>query len=256
MTLLKLIDNLLPYVIKAGDKILNIYEKEPKKEIKEDGSPVTEADKASEKIILTGLKKFMPGTKIISEETLSNHHKNVGRKFFLVDPLDGTKEFLKRDGKGSFTVNIGLIENNIPIMGIIYAPALDELYFGCQNFGAWKIKDGKKAKISISSPQKDKVTAVASESHRDVATNQWLKYNNIKKIIYIGSSLKFCLVASGYADVYPRFGPTMEWDTAAGHAILSASGGALTNTDLSKFNYGKNLFKNGPFIAWGGYERK
>ncbi len=251
MNLLELIDCLTPYVLKAGEKIMDVYNKGPKEELKNDGSPITEADKASEEIILLGLQKLVPGTLVISEENSASHFKPAEKKFFLIDPLDGTREFLKKDGKGSFTINIGLIENKIPKMGIIYAPALDQMFFGCDKFGAWSTINKKSTKISVRKPQRNKIIAVASASHRDLETNNWLKNNNIAKTKSIGSSLKFCLLASGQADVYPRFGPTMEWDTAAGDAILRAAGGGVTNPDFSNLNYGKHLYKNKPFIAWG-----
>ena len=252
MTLIRLMNSLTPCVLKAGDTIMNIYDSRLYWDTKNDGSPVTEADIAAEKIILNELKKISPETLIISEENSESHKELADTKFFLVDPLDGTKEFLKRNDKGSFTVNIGLIENNIPKMGIVYAPALRQMFFGCQNYGAWKTVNGKKTKISVRKGFNKRITAVASESHRDFETNRWLKKHNIHETKSIGSSLKFCLIAAGEADVYPRFGPTMEWDTAAGDAILRAAGGSVTNPDLSNFYYGKDSYRNGPFIAWGG----
>ena len=253
MNLMDLTNSLIPSVLKAGKIIMEIYQGEITRKIKTDGSPVTDADKAAEKIILSKLNKLVPKILVVSEEAPESHSKVSREKFFLVDPLDGTKEFLKKDGKGSFTVNIGLIENHIPVMGIVYAPALGRLFFGAQSFGAWEVFNGIKTKLSIGELKTDDIVAVASVSHRDQQTDTWLKENKISKTTSIGSSLKFCLVASGQADVYPRFGPTMEWDTAAGDAILRAAGGKITNPDLSNFNYGKNLYRNGPFIAWGSY---
>ena len=253
MNLMDLANSLVPSVLKAGKIIMKIYQGDITRKVKPDGSPVTEADKASERVLLSDLRGLFPDILVISEETPENHSKMSKKTFFLVDPLDGTKEFLKRDGKGSFTVNIGLIENNIPIMGIVYAPALGRLFFGAQNFGAWEVFDGIKTKLSIGKLKTDNVVAVASVSHRDKQTDLWLKENKISVTTSVGSSLKFCLVASGQADVYPRFGPTMEWDTAAGDAILRAAGGKITNPDFSDFIYGKSLYRNGPFIAWGSY---
>ena len=253
MNLMELTNRLVPSVIQAGKIIMEIYQGEITKKIKNDGSPVTEADNAAERIILSELHRLVPEITVVSEESPKSHSKISKEKFFLVDPLDGTKEFLKKDGKGSFTVNIGLIEKQIPTMGIVYAPALKQLFFGAQSFGAWEVFNGVKTKLSIGKLKKESVVAVASVSHRDKQTDVWLKENKISDITSIGSSLKFCLVAAGKADVYPRFGPTMEWDTAAGDAILRAAGGKVTNPDLSNFNYGKNFYKNGPFIAWGSY---
>ena len=253
MNLMDLANRLIPSVLNAGKIIMEIYQGDITKKIKPDGSPVTEADKASERVLLSELHRLVPEILVVSEEAPESNSKSSKKKFFLVDPLDGTKEFLKRDGKGSFTVNIGLIENHTPIMGIVYAPALGRLFFGAQSFGAWEVFDGVKRKLSIGKPKIDNVVAVASVSHRDKQTDLWLKENKISATTSIGSSLKFCLVAAGQADVYPRFGPTMEWDTAAGDAILRAAGGKMTNPDLSNFIYGKNLYRNGPFIAWGTY---
>ena len=139
-------------------------------------------------------------------------------------------------------------------MGIVYAPALSLLFYGCESFGAWEDVDGKKSKISVGKTKNSQIVAVASASHRDQETNDWLKEHKITHTSSIGSSLKFCLVASGKADVYPRFGPTMEWDTAAGDAILRAAGGKTTNPDLTNFVYGKKSYKNGAFVGWGSYK--
>tara|TARA_B100000902_G_scaffold295315_1_gene282126 strand:- start:329 stop:1099 length:771 start_codon:yes stop_codon:yes gene_type:complete len=256
MNLLDLINNLKPSVLKAGEKIMDVYKRGPQKEIKTDGSPVTDADKDAEEIILAAIKQLAPEVLVVSEENADSHIKSSQKNFFLVDPLDGTKEFLKKDGKGSFTVNIGLIENNVPTMGIIYAPALDQMFFGCKNFGAWKTVNGKSTRISARKTQHGKIIAVTSASHQDSETTNWLEKNNIAVTKSIGSSLKFCLVASGQADVYPRFGPTMEWDTAAGDAILRAAGGTVLKPNFLPFQYGKHCYKNEPFIAWGGSQIK
>jgi len=170
--------------------------------------------------------------------------------FFLVDPLDGTKEFLKRDGKGSFTVNIALVENGAPIFGIVYAPALGRTFSGIDGAGAWE----NGSEISVRNAATDKKIAVASVSHRDAVTDKWLNDNAINETVSIGSSLKFCLVACGEAHVYPRFAPTMEWDTGAGHAVLSAAGGRVEKPDGSIFAYGKPNYRNGDFIAYGRTE--
>ena len=167
--------------------------------------------------------------------------------FFLVDPLDGTKEFLKCDGKGAFTVNIALIENKEPTLGIVYAPALGRMFFGSKGNGAFEGDRSICARREIAG----KKIAVASQSHRDAKTDAWLSKNNISETVSIGSSLKFGLLANGEADVYPRFSPTMEWDTAAGDAILRAAGGMVLNPDGSPFTYGKTDYRNGAFIATG-----
>ena len=251
MTLLDLIEKIKPSVFEAGKKIMDVYNKGPEKDLKSDGSPVTNADRDAEQIILTALKKVAPEILIVSEENALSHARVAEKKFFLVDPLDGTKEFLKNDGKGCFTVNIGLIENYKPIMGIVYAPALNQMFFGCKNFGAWKTINGKTTKITTRKTLKSELVAVTSISHMDGETTTWLEKNNITATKSIGSSLKFCLLASGQADVYPRFGPTMEWDTAAGDAVLRAAGGTVLKPNFSPFKYGKYFYKNEPFVAWG-----
>jgi 3'(2'), 5'-bisphosphate nucleotidase len=243
----ELIDALLPVAEKAGQAILEIHASGVAAQTKDDGSPVTLADKAAEKIILEGLRVVAPEITVISEENTASHSIEAPEQFFLVDPLDGTKEFLKNDGKGSFTVNIALIEKGAPVMGIVYAPALGRMFSGAGHQGAYE----GKTRISIRALPRSGAVAVASVSHRDEATNQWLSDHNIKETVSIGSSLKFCLVAAGEADVYPRFGPTMEWDTAAGDAILRAAGGKVENPDGSAFSYGKSDYRNGAFIARG-----
>lgn len=244
----KLISSLIPAVHEAGAAIMKIYQSMPDAKTKADGSPVTEADRAAEKILLGALNSCAPDITIISEENAASHSLKAPEKFFLVDPLDGTREFLKRDGKGSFTVNVGLIENGEPTLGIVYAPALGDMFTGSKNLGA--TKNGKAIRTRTV-PLEGRV-AVASVSHRDAATDQWLSDNNISQTTSIGSSLKFCLLACGEADVYPRFGPTMEWDTAAGHAVLSAAGGIVVTPDNAPFLYGKADYRNGAFIASTG----
>lgn len=248
---LNLIENLTPVAREAGQAIMDIYHKSSGHTLKEDGSPVTLADKAAERIILSVLKAMKTGIMIISEENPASHELDAPETFFLVDPLDGTKEFLKKDGKGAFTVNIALIENGAPTLGIIYAPALDRMFYGAKNIGAFE----NSKQIQVRDKPDTGLIAVASQSHRDEETNKWLTENQIAETISIGSSVKFCLLACGEADVYPRFSPTMEWDTAAGDAILRAAGGIVLNPDGSLFQYGKNGYKNGHFIAKGLLQR-
>lgn len=247
MTPLDLISQLEPVAREAGNAIMNIYARGGVATIKEDGSPVTEADEVANKIILKALGEIAPDIVVISEENAASHTIAIPELFFLVDPLDGTKEFLKYDGKGAFTVNIALVENGVPIMGIVYAPLLGRMFTGCTNFHA---SEGEAAIVIRDVPANGPV-AVASASHRDEVTDQWLAGHNITKTVSIGSSLKFCLVAAGEADVYPRFGPTMEWDTAAGDAVLRAAGGRVENLDGELFTYGKKDYRNGAFIAYG-----
>ena len=226
-----------------------VYAKEPQADFKGDGSPVTEADRAAEAIILPELARLAPEIAVISEENAESHQLAPPRRFFLVDPLDGTREFLKRDGRGSFTVNIALIEDGAPVMGLVYAPALDRLFAGVVGVGA--SESGRP--ISVRDLPASGPVAVASSSHRDAQTDAWLAENGIGRTVSIGSSLKFCLLAAGEADVYPRFGPTMEWDTAAGDAVLRAAGGRLETPRGEAFRYGKPDYRNGAFIARGRF---
>ena len=241
-------DALIPLVLEAGDAIMSVYQRVQSVTEKQDGSPVTEADKKAERLILRGLSSLEPDITVISEENAESHKLQAPELFFLVDPLDGTKEFLKEDGKGAFTVNIALIRNACPILGVVYAPALNRLFVGYEGGGSFE--NGHRIRVA-DWPEAERVVAVASASHRDAQTDDWLRQNSVRKTVSIGSSLKFGLVAAGEANIYPRFGPTMEWDTAAGDAVLRAAGGRVENPDGSSFCYGKSDYKNGPFIAMG-----
>jgi 3'(2'), 5'-bisphosphate nucleotidase len=242
--------------LKAGKKIMGIHSQGFDVNYKDDKSPVTIADEAAEKIILRDLKKIAPDIPIVAEESASaGNIPSVDKIFWLVDPLDGTKEFIAR--RKEFTVNIALIESGSPTLGIVYAPALATLYTAknpdlCT---LQKVTDlstlGEEQVITVRDVPPSGISAVASKSHRDEKTNQLLEKYNVKDILSIGSSLKFCLLAEGKADFYPRFGPTMEWDTAAGHAVLNAAGGTITHPNGSPYLYNKPDFKNGPFIALG-----
>jgi 3'(2'), 5'-bisphosphate nucleotidase len=239
----------------AGSKILEIYNDNNYNEsieIKKDASPLTIADKASNKVIIQSLKKINNTIPILSEE--ENEIDFITRKkwnqFWLVDPLDGTKEFIKRNGE--FTVNIALIENNSPTMGVVYAPVIDKLWYGLKNHGSFMINNkNKPIKISKIEPSKEIIKIVSSRSH---ANNEKLK-NYLKqfkqfKIITMGSSIKMCLVADGSAHYYPRFGPTMEWDTGAAHAVVKYANGNIYNIDTNKeLTYNKENLLNPGFIV-------
>ncbi|WP_321394082.1 3'(2'),5'-bisphosphate nucleotidase CysQ [Emcibacter sp.] len=255
----KLADVLVPTAIRAGQKIMEIYAQDFEVVFKDDTSPVTVADEAAEKIILADLAPLTPEIPVVAEESAAaGNIPDVDNRFWLVDPLDGTKEFIK---KGSdFTVNIALVENRLPVFGIVYAPALGKLYLA-KSAGEALIMDvsddgvtSNATPITVRDVPEDGIVGVASKSHRDDATNDFLDRYGITDTKSIGSSLKFCLVASAEADIYPRFGPTMEWDTGAGHAVLRAAGGDVVNPDGSPFLYGKVDFRNGPFIANGKVE--
>lgn len=259
------LEDLIAAVWRAGNVILDVREAGAEKMTKGDGSPVTEADQKAEEILLAALQSIYPDIPVVAEEAAAagNLPGEIGARFFLVDPLDGTKEFIR--GGSDFTVNIGLVENGMPTFGIVYAPMDGRLFVGDGDTG-WQAHlpcraDGpfvaEPNLLHIREPMIGNLEAVASRSHRDDATNEWLAKHNIEDVVSAGSSIKFCLVAEGRADVYPRFGPTMEWDTAAAHAVLNAAGGKVTNIDGSPFQYGKRAqerpFLNPGFIAWGGY---
>ena len=248
-----LIAGLTGPVREAGVAIMAVHARGVVAETKSDGSPVTEADQAAEDVLLAALAMVAPDIPVVSEENAASHAMAATDRFFLVDPLDGTKEFLRADGQGAFTVNIGLIEHGVPTMGIVYAPALDRMFYGSVSGGASEVAAGNQRAIAVRDVPASGCLAVASRSHRDAATNEWLAHYGIDQTIATGSSLKFCLVAAGEADVYPRFGPTMEWDTAAGDAVLRAAGGAVHHPDGTLFDYGKAEYRNGAFIACGKF---
>ena len=244
--------HLINIAVSAGATIMEIYGSDFGSAVKSDASPITAADTAAEAIILAGLKLHFPNIPIIAEEQqAAGQQIAVADSFFLVDPLDGTKEFISRNKE--FTVNIGLIKNGRPIGGAVYAPALNEIYVGEVGIGAFRAQTPSLQFSAIAARPcpADGPRILASRSHRDAETEAFITAQKPASITNAGSSLKFCRVAEGKADLYPRFGRTMEWDTAAGHAVLTAAGGKLTNPDGSPFTYGKPGFANGPFIAEG-----
>jgi 3'(2'), 5'-bisphosphate nucleotidase len=243
---------------RAGGAIMAVYATDFAVQGKADESPVTAADEAAEKIILADLAAIAPGVPVIAEESVAaGKVPAVAERFFLVDPLDGTREFVAR--RDEFTVNVALIENGEPVLGVVFAPARRELYWGDVKAGkAGHIDadpDGTMPSLGSAIHSREApaggITAVASRSHRTSETDAFLANYNVVEFRSIGSSLKFCLVATGEADLYPRIGPTMEWDTAAGHAVLKAAGGRVTGLAGEPFRYGKPGFRNGNFLAQG-----
>jgi 3'(2'), 5'-bisphosphate nucleotidase len=233
----------------AGAVIMAHYDLDCRLDDKSDASPLTAADLAADKIICAGLSAAYPDIDLVTEEQTDTHQgiQNESR-FFLIDPLDGTKEFLSRNGQ--FTVNIALIENSVPVAGVVYAPALSRMFLGAKNLGATETDNAGTRPIQVrAAPQN--LVAVASRSHRSPKTDVFLDAHNITNCVAAGSSLKFCLVATGEADIYPRFGPTMEWDTAAGQAVLEAAGGTVHTPEGKHFRYGKQGHRNGEFVAQG-----
>nr|WP_156630988.1 3'(2'),5'-bisphosphate nucleotidase CysQ [Agrobacterium vitis] len=247
--------------IAAGRDIMDVFHNGPTVRTKSDSSPVTEADERAEAIILSALAAQFPTIPVVAEEAVAagNIPQTRGQPFILVDPLDGTKEFIRKSS--DFTVNIALIEAGVPVMGIVYAPARGQAYIGDRN-GALKIEIDanfqpvSRQPITVRSPSA-KIIAVASRAHSGPETEEFLTNHAITDTRSVGSSLKFCLVAEGAADVYPRFGRTMEWDTAAGDAVLRAAGGITVGPDGAPLLYGKrdqpndSDFANPSFIAWG-----
>lgn len=236
---------------KAGSAIMDVYSREFKVEYKDDASPLTEADKASHEIIDKGLRALAPAIPVVSEEGASVPYseRSAYRTFWLVDPLDGTKEFIKRNGE--FTVNIALIEGVSPVLGVIYVPAKGILYYGQKGTGAYRQAEGEPpVKIQRSLISNDSaVRAVVSRSHPSPEVAEYLKAYNVTSSVEAGSSLKFCLVAEDRADIYPRLGPTWEWDSAAGHAIAEAAGCVVTMPDGSALTYNKESLKNPGFVV-------
>ena len=242
------IDDLIEVTLKAGETAMAIYARDHDVAIKQDNSPVTEADLAVDNLLFPVLSERYPDIPIVTEERAATHGviPQSGR-FFLVDPIDGTKEFIKKTGE--FTINIALVENGMPSAGIVYAPAIGRMFVGDISSGAREIDPaGTARKIAVRTSRED-MTAIASRSHLTKETEDFISQNKITDCVNAGSSLKFCLVAAGEADIYPRFGPTMEWDTAAGHAVLLAAGGQVLTCDGSPLSYGKTEFRNPYFIA-------
>ncbi len=245
----------------AGAAIMQVYLADnPNARLKKDSSPVSDADILAEEIILEGLARALPHLPVVAEESsdAGEAPKIHGRDFILVDALDGSKEFLNR--RDSFTVNIALIRNGAPAVGVVFAPARSEFFlagakawtFSAQPRGKVPPRDQWLALRTRPMPKADAV-AVASLSHRDAETDAFLTRLPVKDVVSTGSSRKFCLVAAGLADVYPRFGRTREWDTAAGDAVLRRAGGIAVDRAGAPLVYGKEAdkFANGPFIAWG-----
>jgi len=242
--------------LEAGDKIMEIYNSDDfEVRSKSDESPVTVADEAADALISAGLRDAFPDVALVTEEQAASHSETA-KTFLIVDPLDGTKEFINR--RGDFTVNIAYVVDGEPLRGVVYAPAKGRLFItdasgaSFEETGAFdKETVGEMKPISVSNPDNDGLLVVASKSHRDQATDDYIGNYNVKDMKSAGSSLKFCLIATGEADIYPRVGRTMEWDTAAGHAVLNGAGGKVIRfEDHEPLIYGKETFANPFFIAY------
>ena len=241
----------------AGRAIMEIYEADRlATRAKADASPVTEADLAADRVIVAGLAEAFPGIPAVTEEQAESHALEAPARFFLIDPLDGTKDFINH--RGEFTVNIALVENGRPVAGVVYAPARGRLFRTVAGEGAAEERiacdatpePGTARAIRVGTPDNAALTVVASKSHRDAATDAYIARYAVADFTSAGSSLKFCLVATGEADFYPRLGRTMEWDTAAGHAVLAAAGGTVVRFDThAPLAYGKPGWENPFFLA-------
>ncbi|MDR3494583.1 MAG: 3'(2'),5'-bisphosphate nucleotidase CysQ [Ancalomicrobiaceae bacterium] len=256
-----LLQGLIEAAIAAGREVLDVYASDFAIDIKSDASPVTAADRRAEEVILARLAELMPGVAVVAEEAAAAGHLpgDLGERFFLVDPLDGTKEFCSRNGE--FTVNIGLIEGDRPAAGVVFAPVIGRVYAGVVGVGAGvgEVVDGQIvswAEARVRPAPHSGLTVLASRSHCGPDTEAFLAKLDVAERVSAGSSLKFCRVAEGLADLYPRLGPTMEWDTAAGDAVLRAAGGKVVTLDGALLAYGKRGtgqadFRNPWFLAVG-----
>lgn len=252
----KLTNVMRDLALQGGEKIMEIYNSDDfDVKTKSDDSPVTAADEAADALISAGLRTAFPDVTLVTEEQADSHSLKANT-FLIVDPLDGTKEFVHR--RGDFTVNIAYVVDGKPVRGVVYAPAKDRMFFtdkdgnSVEETGPFTVGVvGETTPINVSKPNNDALLVVASKSHRDQATDDYINKYNVKDMRSAGSSLKFCLVATGEADIYPRVGRTMEWDTAAGHAVLNGAGGDVIRfDDHTPLTYGKDDYANPFFIAY------
>jgi len=254
---------ILNIAIDSGREILKIYDEEIIVNSKEDKSPITQADINSNNLIVNRLTKLDQNVPILSEESFVKwENRKDWKKYWLIDPLDGTKEFINKNGE--FTVNISLIENNYPIFGIIYSPVKSLLYYALKNNGSYLLKTNINLKtlndfnkININKEKKTTIKVIGSRSHLSKEFQAWVEKKFINfQLVTIGSSLKFCILAEGKADIYPRLGPTSEWDIAAGHIILEEAGGKLKTIDNQDILYNtKEDILNPHFIAYGNVSK-
>jgi 3'(2'), 5'-bisphosphate nucleotidase len=247
------LDDLLQLARDAGDAILEVYNTDFDVERKADNSPLTAADLAAHKTIVSALQGLTPDIPLLSEESakIPFDTRSQWSRYWLIDPLDGTREFVKRNGE--FTVNIALIENHQPTLGVVYAPVLDNLYYGVNGSGAWKQEQGGKPEpIKVASQRRAPTMVAGSRSHAGDSLIKYLHNLGDHDLVSMGSSLKLCLVAEGKADLYPRLGPTSEWDTAAAHAVVEAAGGQVTTLDMQPLRYNtKDSLLNPQFFVFG-----
>ena len=251
LTPIATLDALVLLARRAGAAVMKVYASDFSVSGKADASPVTEADVRAEAIIVAGLKALAPHIPIVAEEAMAaGAAPQIGKRFWLVDPLDGTREFINRNGE--FTVNIALVEDGAPLAGVVFAPVIDQLYAGWVGQGAFIEVAGVRRAIACRKPPTAGLVVVSSRSHGDeAALRAYLAGRQVASVAYAGSSLKLCLIANAQADLYPRFGRTMEWDIAAGHAVLAAAGGRVDTLMGGALGYGKPGFENPHFVASG-----
>ena len=252
-----MLSELLPLAISiaksAGGKVMEVYREGTIDAFKkEDGSPLTEADLASHRIIANGLEAIAPNWPVLSEEAapVSFGERRHWKRYWLVDPLDGTKEFLRKTGE--FTINIALIEERFPVLGVVYAPAIGKLYYAAREMGAFCEMGGKVERLAVMPRCGGIIRVVASRSHRGEKLDAFLEKLGEFETLSMGSSLKFCLVAEGSADIYPRLSPTMEWDTAAAQCIVEEAGGKVVDLSGNRLQYNKDDLRNPDFLAFCG----
>jgi 3'(2'), 5'-bisphosphate nucleotidase len=237
----------------AAAAILGIYDSNFAVEHKEDDSPLTAADLAAHRCIIEGLARITPDIPVLSEESaheIAAEERRRWSRLWVVDPLDGTREFIKRNGE--FTVNIALVENGVAVFGVVQAPVTGQLWHGGATLGAFRREHGSDVSLRVRAPATAPLRVAASRSHRDVRTQAFIDRMGQAEPLGLGSSLKFCRIADGGLDVYPRFGPTSEWDTAAGQCVLEGAGGALLDPQGRPFRYNqRDTVLNGDFIALG-----
>jgi len=242
----------------AGDAIMTVYAKDFDVIEKEDKSPLTEADLAAHRVIVESLTALDPSLPVLSEESAAIPYGERSRweRYWLVDPLDGTREFVKRNDE--FTVNIALIESGRPVCGAVHVPALNTSYFGCVGEGAWKVEgDNPPSPIRVAAKRHDPLRVAGSRSHAGDSLKRFLERIGPHEIVSMGSSLKLCLVAEGKADIYPRLGPTSEWDTAAAQAVVEAAGGLVTDTEMQPLRYNtKDSLLNPHFLVFADSNEK
>ncbi len=246
-----LLHRVIPIAREAGDAVMRIYRSDFNVASKSDASPVTAADQAAEAVITKALNGLAPDIPVVAEEAHSAGTRwELGSCFWLVDPLDGTKEFISRNGE--FTVNIALIDQGKPVLGVVFAPAADQLFAGSAGNGSFVEEGGVRRRIACRAQPAEGLTVVSSRSHGDeAALANFLAGRKVARSTSAGSSLKLCKVAAGEADCYPRLGRTMEWDIAAGHAIVAAAGGSVSDLKGIELTYGKPGLDNPHFVAWG-----